>query len=190
MTLFVVGKSNGAGKSLDQDEGGSLAGVDVLATKQRIVEAGRDVLYAVVVRNADANYCSTVVVVGDDFAVSNCLTWHDGGIMRVIGLVILISCVFAQGCYSSVRTYDREENLIGECRDAMMLLGAVPFPKPWGGCRGSANPLEQSANETLRPLPQEKSKEPRCPEGQEVRGFGFGAECYPINPLIRRREAK
>ncbi len=99
---------------------------------------------------------------------------------NLIALIAIAAVMFVQGCYSSVKTWDSDGNLIGECTGSTMLLGFIPT---WGpGCRGSANPLDQSANETLRPLPQEKLPGTQCPTGQSLRG----QECYPDNSLLKQ----
>ncbi|MEK7287781.1 MAG: hypothetical protein AAB091_04400 [Elusimicrobiota bacterium] len=107
---------------------------------------------------------------------------------NLIALVAIVAVISAQGCYSYVKTYDSKGNLVGECNSGGMLLGFIPTGD-WGfmsACRGSANPLEQSANETLRPVAQEKAPlmdlDMSCPAGTTLRGN----ECYPDNPLLKQ----
>jgi hypothetical protein len=74
--------------------------------------------------------------------------------MRTLTLMLLlVSALSAQGCYSYVKTYDGNGRQTAECRSGGMMFGDIQV---WGrgGCRGFANNPDKVIPGV--PLPGEK----------------------------------
>ena len=105
--------------------------------------------------------------------------------MKNIIFIAAMSLLFG-GCYSFVRTYDNNGNLLGECNSGHMLFGFIQLAA-FGGCSGSANPSMQGkadSSKSVTPadavIPHPDEHPLNCPPGQ-VSQYG---SCYPLNPIV------
>ena len=87
----------------------------------------------------------------------------------------------SHGCYSYVKTYDGNGNLLAECNEGGMLFGAIPVGSFHFGsaCTGSANPLSQGHPDPIGPRKEKESILGNCPEGSSPQ---YG-QCYPTKPI-------
>ena len=103
--------------------------------------------------------------------------------MRHIAIALILAAPLIQGCYGYVKTFDGNGGLIAECREGSVILGFIPvnFWKPVPSCRGSANPLDQTANAIIHTeVPLSPKKPEECRQGTVWQN----GECYPENSLL------